>query len=62
LSRDIRFEVKLLVHHVGPMHPAALGTQLGCSFAELPREANLDLQVFIDQTQKRQRLLKKRPA
>jgi len=60
LARDIRFEVGLRVHHVGPMHPATLGTQLGCAFVNLPREANLDLQVFIDQTQKRHRLLHKR--
>lgn len=60
LGRDNRFDLSLRVKHVAALHPRSLGLQLGCAFGELPREALLNLQLFIDHTQKRHRLLQKR--
>lgn len=63
LDRDIHFEAPLRLQHVsaassGEDTPAS-GQRLGCAFGLLPAGAERALQLYIDQTQKRQRLLKK---
>jgi len=46
-------------HHVSPIAGDAQGMlQLGCSFADLDAASSRSLQVYVDQTQKRRRLLK----
>ena len=54
--------VALLPHHTSPIAGAAGDThgmlQLGCSFVDLDAAAGRALQVYVDQTQKRRRLLK----
>lgn len=62
LDRDSHFETRLQLQHVsvaggGQDEPA--GQRLGCAFGPLPSGAERALQLYIDQTQKRQRLLKK---
>lgn len=63
LDGDVHFETTLRLQHVGPCSPDAQGTshglRLGCAFGPLPSGAERALQLYIDQTQKRQRLLKK---
>ncbi|RZJ07246.1 MAG: flagellar brake protein [Rubrivivax sp.] len=59
LDRITALSVDLLPHHVSPIagDPQG-GSQLGCSFMELNAAAGRALQVYVDQTQKRRRLLK----
>lgn len=63
LDGDVHFETALRLQHVGPCSPDAQGLshglRLGCAFGTLPSGAERALQLYIDQTQKRQRLLKK---
>lgn len=47
----------LLVHHVTSIQPEARGVRLGCELLHLPPEAQRQLQRYIDQTQKRRRML-----
>ena len=62
LDRLTALWVDLLAHHVSPIAEAAADTrQLGCAFVELPAEAARTLQVYVDQTQKRRRLLRMEP-
>ena len=59
LDRITALRVALLPHHASPIAGDPQGTlQLGCSFAELDAAASRSLQVYVDQTQKRRRLLK----
>lgn len=57
LERDLRIELSLRLLHVSAAggHPG--GRHLGCAFESLEAAATRELQVFIDQTQKRRRLL-----
>jgi len=57
LDPDTRFETRLHIHHVTSLDSQARGVRLGCSMVALPREAERMLQRYIDQTQKRRRLL-----
>lgn len=63
LEREVNFMAQLRVQHVGD--PADLGEaadshlSLGCAFASLSPTATRALQLYIDQAQKRERLLKK---
>lgn len=57
LDADTRFTVTLVLHHVTAILPAQRGLRLGCEWSPLPREAEHALQRWIDQTQKRRRLL-----
>lgn len=56
LERDNYFNCELRVQHVSE---ADAGPRLGCAFGRLPQGAERALQLYIDQTQKRQRLLRK---
>ena len=60
LERDTHFEATLSLQHVAANADGAPGTRLGCAFANLPAGAERELQAFIDLTQRRQRLLRKR--
>jgi flagellar brake protein len=62
LDRISALQISLLPHHASPISGDAAGTlQLGCSFVELDANATRSLQVYVDQTQKRRRLLKLDP-
>jgi c-di-GMP-binding flagellar brake protein YcgR len=57
LDGDLRFDSTLVVHHVTSLGPNANGVRLGCEFLQLESAAERALQRYIDQTQKRRRLL-----
>lgn len=57
LDGDTRFAVALLVHHVTLLNHEARGVRLGCEMKRLAGEDARALQRYIDQTQKRRRLL-----
>ncbi|MGM9483849.1 flagellar brake protein [Roseateles sp. NT4] len=62
LDRISALRVTLLPHHVSPIAGDGSGQQqLGCSFVDLDANAGRSLQVYVDQTQKRRRLLKLDP-
>ncbi|QPF73113.1 flagellar brake protein [Roseateles sp. DAIF2] len=56
LDRDNHFQAELRLQHLSESND---GLRLGCAFSQLPHGAERALQLYIDQTQKRQRLLKK---
>jgi len=59
LDRLTALQVALLPHHASPIAADTNGAlQLGCSFVDLGANASRTLQVYVDQTQKRRRLLK----
>lgn len=59
LDRTSALPVTLLPHHASPIRGDAGGLlQLGCSFVDLDAGSSRALQVYVDQTQKRRRLLK----
>jgi hypothetical protein len=45
------------VHHISSIQPNARGVRLGCELLKLDGHAERSLQRYIDQTQKRRRLL-----
>lgn len=57
LDADTRFEAVLQLHHVTSINPGSGGSRLGCSLSHLDGNAQRALQRYIDQTQKRRRLL-----
>lgn len=57
LDANTRFDGALRLHHVTSLNPSSGGMRLGCSLAGLSGEAQRSLQRYIDQTQKRRRLL-----
>ena len=57
LDADTRFETGLQLQHVTHIQPGQRGVRIGCEWADLPRPAERTLQRYIDQTQKRRRLL-----
>lgn len=58
LDGDTRFDTGLSLQHVsGGFNPATTGLRLGCAFTALDGAAKRSLQCYVDQTQKRQRLL-----
>lgn len=57
LDADTRFEATLSLQHVTSIQPTGQGARLGCAFRELDGQAQRALQRYIDQTQKRRRLL-----
>ncbi|MGQ3053386.1 MAG: flagellar brake protein [Roseateles sp.] len=62
LDRISALRIALLPHHASTINGDASGAQqLGCSFVELDANAARSLQVYVDQTQKRRRLLKLDP-
>jgi c-di-GMP-binding flagellar brake protein YcgR len=57
LDPDTRLSTTLHVHHISSIHPSARGVRLGCELVRLDGQAERSLQRYIDQTQKRRRLL-----
>jgi c-di-GMP-binding flagellar brake protein YcgR len=57
LDPDTRFEATLQLQHVTSINPASGAKRLGCQLMHLGGEAQRALQRYIDQTQKRRRLL-----
>jgi c-di-GMP-binding flagellar brake protein YcgR len=57
LDADTRFDVMLTLHHVTAMQQSDRGVRLGCEWGPLAGAAERALQRWIDQTQKRRRLL-----
>jgi c-di-GMP-binding flagellar brake protein YcgR len=57
LDADTRIEAGLVLNHVTAINPDAHGARLGCGWSGLGSEAERTLQLFVDQTQKRKRLL-----
>lgn len=57
LDGDTRLQAGLIVHHVTLLHHESKGARLGCEMVELGGEGERSLQRYIDQTQKRRRLL-----
>jgi c-di-GMP-binding flagellar brake protein YcgR len=57
LDQDTEFRTGLSVHHITAIQPDATGVRLGCSFGKLAPEASRALQRYIDNTQKRRRML-----
>ncbi len=59
LDRITALNVALLPHHASPIAGDGQGQlQLGCAFVDLNAAASRALQVYVDQTQKRRRLLR----
>lgn len=56
LDADTRFEVAIQLHHVSSVNSTG-HVRLGCEWLRLGGGAQRALQLYIDQTQKRQRLL-----
>jgi len=57
LDADTRFHVNLRLQHVTSLNSDSRGVRLGCEFVRADATALRSLQRFIDQTQKRGRLL-----
>ncbi len=54
---DTRFSANLRLLHVTAIHPESKGARMGCEFHEPSRDLERTLQRFIDQTQKRRRMM-----
>ncbi len=57
LDPDTTFETALQMQHVTSIHPDERGVRMGCAWVRLSPSAERSLQLYIDQTQKRRRLL-----
>ena len=57
LDPSTQFTAALQLHHISSMRGEAHGLSLGCEFKQLDPDAERALQRYIDQTQKRKRLL-----
>lgn len=57
LDEGTRFSCALRVHHVTAIQPESRGVRLGCEMIQLGRDAERALQLYIDQTQKRRRMM-----
>jgi c-di-GMP-binding flagellar brake protein YcgR len=57
LDADTRFSVNLRLQHVTSIHHGSNGVRLGCEFQNPTGDALRSLQRFIDQTQKRRRMM-----
>lgn len=57
LDGDTRFGASLMVHHVTQLNFESQGGRLGCEFVKVEPGGERALQLYIDQTQKRRRLL-----
>jgi flagellar brake protein len=57
LDPDTRFDTDLLLHHVTVIQSPSRGARLGCEFMRVQPQAQRSLQRYIDQTQKRRRML-----
>lgn len=57
LDADTRFDANLILHHVTAMQSPSRAVRLGCEFMHVAPQNERALQRYIDQTQKRRRLL-----
>lgn len=57
LDADTRFTASLRLHHMSSVTTEAKGLRVGCELVRLPADAERQLQRYIDQTQKRRRLM-----
>jgi hypothetical protein len=57
LDADTDFRASLMVHHVSSVQSQAKGVRLGCELHNLSVDAQRALQRYIDQTQKRRRMM-----
>ncbi len=57
LDGDNNISVNLRLQHVTAIDPQARGSMLGCELVRPSRDAERALQLYIDQTQKRRRLM-----
>ena len=57
LDPDTRLAVNIRLQHVTSINPDSRGVRLGCEFVNASGEALRTLQRFIDQTQKRRKLM-----
>jgi c-di-GMP-binding flagellar brake protein YcgR len=57
LDADTRFDAALSLQHVTDIHPEQRGVRIGCEWQNLSSSAEKVLQRYIDQTQKRRRML-----
>lgn len=57
LDPDTSFETGIQMQHVTAIQPDQRGVRMGCAWAGLSPNAERKLQLYIDQTQKRRRLL-----
>jgi flagellar brake protein len=57
LDVDTRFTTTLRLQHVTSLNPGSHGVRLGCEMTQPSSEVLRHLQRYIDQTQKRQRML-----
>lgn len=57
LDATTRFETGLRLHHVTSIHSESSGVRLGCEMVRLSQEAERTLQRYVDQTQKRRRVM-----
>jgi len=57
LDADTRLHVDIRLQHVTALNPESHGVRLGCEFVNPGHEVERMLQRFIDQTQKRRRLM-----
>ena len=57
LDADTRFMGSLQILHLSSMNPQGHGLRAGCEWHALPADSQRALQRYIDQTQKRRRLL-----
>ena len=57
LDADTRLHTNLRLQHVSALNPESRGVRLGCEFVSPGADMQRSLQRFIDQTQKRRRLM-----
>ncbi len=57
LDADTRLQANLRLQHVTGINPQSRGVRLGCEFVNAGSDVLRSLQRFIDQTQKRRRLM-----
>ena len=57
LDADTRLHANLRLQHVTVLNPESKGVRLGCEFVNPGADLERTLQRFIDQTQKRRRLM-----
>ena len=57
LDADTRVVANLRLQHATVLNPEAKGARMGCEFVRLGADGERTLQRFIDQTQKRRRLM-----
>ena len=57
IDAETSFEASIHVHHIASMHSGEQGHRIGCEWQQLGSAAERVLQRYVDQTQKRRRLL-----